>query len=57
MPPWHVNPHIGIQEFKNDRGLTSDEIATIVQWVDSGSPEVTRPTCRHPSSFPRERTT
>lgn len=39
MPPWHVNPHIGIQDFKNDGSLTEEEIATIVQWVDAGAPE------------------
>lgn len=38
MPPWHINPTVGIQEFKNDRGLTDEQIETIVQWVDAGMP-------------------
>ncbi|HKK92061.1 MAG TPA: cytochrome c [Longimicrobiales bacterium] len=39
MPPWHLNPHLGVQEFKNDRSLTEEEIGTIVSWVDAGMPE------------------
>lgn len=39
MPPWHLDKDIGIQKFKNDRSLTDEEIATIVQWVDAGMPE------------------
>jgi len=38
MPPWHVNPYIGIQDFKNSRALTEDQIATVVAWVDAGAP-------------------
>ncbi|MCG8413871.1 MAG: cytochrome c [Pseudomonadales bacterium] len=39
MPPWHVNPQIGIQEFTNDRGLTEEQRQTILAWVDQGAPE------------------
>jgi hypothetical protein len=39
MPPWHVNPYLGIQEFKNDVSLSEEEIATIIAWVDAGAPE------------------
>jgi hypothetical protein len=39
MPPWHIDKTVGIQEFKNDRSLSDDEIATIVNWVDAGAPE------------------
>jgi mono/diheme cytochrome c family protein len=39
MPPWHIDPTVGIQQFKNDRSLTDDQIATIVKWVDAGAPE------------------
>lgn len=39
MPPWHINPQVGIQEFTNDRGLTEAERATILAWVDQGAPE------------------
>ncbi len=38
MPPWHINRTVGIQEFKNDRGLTAEQIETIVAWVDDGAP-------------------
>ncbi len=38
MPPWHVDPKVGIQNFKNDRSLTDDEIATISAWVEAGAP-------------------
>jgi hypothetical protein len=39
MPPWHIDKTVGIQEFKNDRSLSDDEIATIVNWVEAGAPE------------------
>ena len=39
MPPWHVERNIGIQKFKDDPSLTDEEIATIVAWVDQGSPK------------------
>jgi len=38
MPPWAMNPHVGIQEFKNDKSLTEKEIETIVRWVEAGAP-------------------
>jgi hypothetical protein len=39
MPPWHIDSTIGIQEFKNDRSLSDEEIKTIVRWVDAGAPK------------------
>jgi hypothetical protein len=39
MPPWHIDKTIGIQEFKNDRSLSDEQIATIAKWVDAGAPE------------------
>ena len=39
MPPYHVDPTIGIQDYKNDIRLSMEEINTIVQWVESGTPE------------------
>ncbi|HXV62965.1 MAG TPA: cytochrome c [Vicinamibacteria bacterium] len=39
MPPWHIDKTVGIQEFKNDRSLSDDQVATIVKWVDSGAPK------------------
>ena len=38
MPPWHLDKTVGIQRYKNDRSLTDQEIATIVNWVDAGAP-------------------
>jgi hypothetical protein len=38
MPPWHIDKTVGIQEFKNDRSLTDEQISTIVRWVDAGAP-------------------
>jgi hypothetical protein len=38
MPPWPIDPTVGIQHFKNDRSLTETEIQTIVEWVDQGAP-------------------
>ena len=37
MPPYHINRTVGLQGFKNDRGLTNDQIETIVSWVDQGA--------------------
>jgi hypothetical protein len=37
MPPWHIDPSVGVQKFKNDMSLTQEQIDTIVAWVDGGS--------------------
>lgn len=39
MPPWHIDRTVGIQEFSNDRSLSDEQIATILAWVDGGSPQ------------------
>jgi mono/diheme cytochrome c family protein len=39
MPPWHIDKTIGIQKFKNDRSLSDEQIDTIVNWVNAGSPK------------------
>ncbi|MCB1671662.1 MAG: hypothetical protein R3F41_09935 [Gammaproteobacteria bacterium] len=39
MPPWHINPEVGIQDFANDRGLTPEERALIIAWADQGAPQ------------------
>jgi hypothetical protein len=39
MPPWHLDKTVGIREYKNDRSLSDDEIATLVKWVDTGAPQ------------------
>ena len=36
MPPWHADPHIGT--FKEDRSLSSDEIKTLIHWIEAGAP-------------------
>src|SRR3954471_7338908 len=37
MPPWHIDPTVGVQHFKNDMSLSSAQIETIVKWVDQGA--------------------
>jgi hypothetical protein len=37
MPPFYVDRNIGISHFKNDIGLTDQEIQTIAKWVDGGA--------------------
>src|SRR6185503_3731393 len=37
MPPWHIDKSVGIQDFKNDRSLSDDQLATIIRWVDQGA--------------------
>src|SRR2546422_93742 len=39
MPPWHIDPNIGIHEFSNSAALSDAEIATIAKWVDAGAPQ------------------
>ena len=37
MPPWHIDPSVGVQKFKNDMSLSNEQIDTIVRWVDGGA--------------------
>ena len=39
MPPWSIDKTVGIQDFKNDRSLNDDQIATIINWIDKGAPK------------------
>jgi hypothetical protein len=39
MPPWHIDPSVGVQKFKNDMSLSQKQIDTIVAWVDAGAPQ------------------
>src|SRR5277367_5417741 len=39
MPPWHLDPSVGVQKFQNDRSLSPDQLTTIVRWVDAGAPK------------------
>ena len=52
MPPWHIDQNIGVRSFKNDRGLTADQISTIVKWVDAGAPEGNPKDMPAPAVFP-----
>ena len=36
MPPWHLNPDVGIQEFENYGGLSNEQRQTIVDWANAG---------------------
>ena len=49
MPPWHIDKTVGVQEFKNDRSLSDDQIATILKWVDQGAPQ------GNPADMPAEK--
>jgi mono/diheme cytochrome c family protein len=50
MPPW--KPVDGCGEFRNKRGLTDEEIATIARWVDAGAPEGNPADLPPPLEFP-----
>src|SRR5947199_9167138 len=39
MPPCHIDPNNGNQEFSNSLALSDAEMATIAKWVDAGAPE------------------
>jgi len=39
MPPWMIDPNVGIQHYKNDRSLTQAQIDTIVKWASNGAPQ------------------
>ena len=53
MPPWHLDPTVGIQDYKNDVSLTPGEMDTIVRWVDAGAPEGDPADLPEPLEFPR----
>ncbi len=38
MPPWFADP-LSSRPFANDNSLTTDEMTTIIGWVDAGGPE------------------
>jgi hypothetical protein len=52
MPPWFIDKTIGITRFKNDISLSDEEIATIVKWVDDGSPRGNLADMPPPVQFP-----
>src|SRR5579883_1384683 len=38
MPPWHIDPNVGVKKFKNDMSLSQEQIDVIARWVDTGAP-------------------
>jgi len=48
MPPWHADPRFG--HFENDRSLTARERATLLAWVEQGTP------LGDPNALPQPRT-
>ncbi len=50
MPPWHADPRFG--HFANDRSLTPRERATLLAWVDQGTPPGDPTRLPPPRSFP-----
>jgi hypothetical protein len=55
MPPFFVEPGIGIQKFKNDHPLSDEELAKIQAWVDNGVPEGDPADMPPPLEFPDDR--
>src|SRR5438034_1091809 len=56
MPPWHIDKTVGIQQFKNDRSLSDEQIDTIVRWVDGGSAMGDPKDMPAPRTWPNEQT-
>lgn len=52
MPPWHIDRALGIHDFKNDRSLSDAQVATLVSWVDAGSPKGDPKDMPPPAVFP-----
>ncbi|MCI0336089.1 MAG: hypothetical protein L0226_00790 [Acidobacteria bacterium] len=50
MPPWKPAPGCG--DFRDARGLSIEEIQTIVAWVDAGAPEGSTTDLPSPLEFP-----
>ena len=55
MPPFFVEPGVGIQAFKNDHPLSDEELAKIQAWVDNGAPEGDPADMPPPLDFPADR--
>src|SRR5579871_5334985 len=54
MPPWHLDRTVGIRKYKNDISLSENEIATVVKWVDNGSPQGNPADAPKPLTFSNE---
>jgi len=55
MPPFYVEPGIGIQHFKNDPSLSDEELALIQAWADNGAPEGDPADLPEPLEWPSDR--
>jgi len=54
MPPWHIDPTVGVKKFKNDMSLTQAQIDTIARWVDNGAPMGDAKDMPPPKQWPAE---
>jgi peroxiredoxin len=50
MPPWHADPRFG--HFANDRSLTDRHRATLLAWVEQGTPPGDLESMPAPKTFP-----
>ncbi|MGP0074209.1 MAG: hypothetical protein ACLPWF_20030 [Bryobacteraceae bacterium] len=55
MPPWHLDPTVGIQSFQNDMSLSSAQIDSIVKWVAAGAPEGDPKDMPAPKQWPEDK--
>lgn len=55
MPPWYASPEQHGQ-FRNERVLSEDEIATLVKWVQQGAKKGNPSDAPSPKTFPGENT-
>ena len=39
MPPWHIDPSVGVQKFKNDMSLSDEQIVHHCDVGDPGAPQ------------------
>ena len=54
MPPWHLDPHVGIQKFQNDMSLSQAQIDQIARWVDAGAPQGDPKDMPAPRQWPKD---
>ena len=52
MPPWHASRADGFPEFRDERHLGDEQIATIKQWFDAGMPSGDLAKAPAPPEFP-----
>jgi peroxiredoxin len=53
MPPWHADPRYG--KFSNDRRLSKEDKATLLAWLDNGTPRGEDKDLPPPRRFPEGR--